>query len=483
MRSLLIATLAGALSILVGADTFAAGRNVVMIVADDLGLQLGCYGDDVAHTPHLDRLAAEGTRFTRAYCNTSSCSPSRAEILTGLYAHSIVSYGDAEDWNNCTTYDNVLSLPARLNAAGYRTCSIGKHTLRPERLYHFTHYGNDGGSVEGRARDGAQIEAASRAFLEAEPDKPFFLYVSTSDPHRAGGSVDGSGFALSVTFDGYVPRRYEPGEMVVPAWLPDTPEVRDELAAFYESIARFDQCVGRVMKVIDETGHRDDTLVIVLSDNGPPFPGAKTTQYEPGIHLPLIVRHPNQQKRGLATDAGVSWVDLTPTVIDFCGLPPAEPPKKRPTNRYAAEHGELHGRSFLPVLEREHPEGWERVFCGFTAHDVTVYYPVRTLFDGRMKYLFNVAHQLPYPFASDLYGSRTWQGVMERGDTQFGSRTVEAYIHRPRHELYDLAADPNESHNLADDPAYADTLARMQKLLQEEQRRTKDPWIKKWSYE
>jgi len=112
-----------------------------------------------------------------------------------------------------------------------------------------------------------------------------------------------------------------------------------------------------------------------------------------------------------------------------------------------------------------------------------VYYPMRTLLDGKMKYIFNIAHPLAYPFAGDLYGSRTWKGVLARGDKQYGPRSIDAYMHRPRHELYDLQTDPFESHNLAADPSYAAVLKSMQEQLRAEQRRTRDPWIKKWAYE
>lgn len=117
-------------------------RNVIMIVADDLGFQLGCYGDKVARTPNADRLAATGTRFTRAACTTASCSASRSVILTGRHNHSIGHYGHAHAYNHFSTFEQVPTLPVVLNEAGYRTCSVGKYHVAPESTYHFQDYRN-----------------------------------------------------------------------------------------------------------------------------------------------------------------------------------------------------------------------------------------------------------------------------------------------------------------------------------------------------
>jgi N-sulfoglucosamine sulfohydrolase len=165
----------------------------------------------------------------------------------------------------------------------------------------------------------------------------------------------------------------------------------------------------------------------------------------------------------------VSFVDLAPTILDFAG---AEGPKYP-----------LHGRSFLPLLGQDNADGWDQVFASHTFHEVQMYYPMRALRDDRYKLIFNIAHPLPFPFASDLYESTTWQGVLKRGDERYGPRTVEAYLNRPRFELYDLEADPLEARNLADDPAQADRLAAMKARLRAFQEKTGDPWALKWDRE
>ncbi|MDQ1255936.1 MAG: N-sulfoglucosamine sulfohydrolase, partial [Candidatus Hydrogenedentes bacterium] len=196
---------------------------------------------------------------------------------------------------------------------------------------------------------------------------------------------------------------------------------------------------------------------------------AKTTAYEPGLRLPCVVRDPYAEKRGVVTDAMVTWADLTPTILDFANAAPAD--------------AAFHGRSFRSVLDAAHTDGWDEVYMSHTFHEIQMYYPMRVVRERRFKLIWNIASGLPYPFASDLWESKTWRGVVERGDTHYGKRTVDAYLHRPAFELYDLDNDPDEVRNLADDPAYAGELARLQEKLKAFQQRTEDPWILKWEYE
>lgn len=436
--------------------------NVVLAVSDDHGFQLGCYGDATAQTPHLDALAADGTLFTHAFCTSASCSASRSVILTGLHNHANGQFGHQHGFHNFHTHRWVRSLPVLLAAAGYRTCSIGKFHVQPEETYRFEFYENEG--IPGGSRNPVAMAENAKRFIERPDPRPFFLYFCTSDPHRAG-----KGFANERDYPGCKPLAFEPAKVPVPSWLPDYPETRAELADYYASIHRLDQGMGRLAEVLKQTGHWDDTVVVYLSDNGPPWPGAKTTLYEPGMHLPLIVRHPGQARRGIACNAMVSWADIAPTILDIAGAKGPDYP--------------LHGRSFLSVLSEKSPEGWDEVHASHTFHEITMYYPIRAIRTRRWKYLLNLAHQLPFPFASDLYESRTWQALVKRGDKMFGKRTADAYLHRPRHELYDLEADPHEAVNLAEAPEQAAVLAGLQKKLREWQERTKDPWVVKYRYE
>ncbi|MGL4421673.1 MAG: sulfatase/phosphatase domain-containing protein, partial [Gemmataceae bacterium] len=208
-------------------------------------------------------------------------------------------------------------------------------------------------------------------------------------------------------------------------------------------------------------------LVIFLSDNGIPFPGAKTTLYDSGVHLPLLVQRPGQ-KAGVVSDAMVSWTDLAPTVLDWCGQP-------RPKNQ--------RGRSWLPILETPTVDGWDEVYGSHQFHEVTMYYPMRMIRTRTHKLILNLAHPLEYPFASDLWDSPTWQMTLKNDLKQYGRRTTAALRHRPAVELYDLVADPHEVQNLAELPAHADLLKQLNTKLLAWRQASADPWLIKLKHE
>lgn len=439
----------------------AKGKNVVLIVADDAGCDLGCYGNRVVKTPNLDALAAEGTRFPNAFCTTASCSASRSVILTGLMNHANGQYGHQHGFHNFNTQTFVRSLPVLLHEAGYRTCAIGKMHVQPEEVYHFDEYPNHGTSGN---RHTIRMADNAQEFIRQDDERPFFLYFCPADPHRAA-----KGFANDGDYKGLQAVKYDPASVEVPAFLPDKPEVRAELAEYYQALSRMDAGIGRLMQILKSNGKWNDTLVIFVSDNGIPFPGAKTTLYEPGMRLPLIVRSPDQKRRGGTTSAMVTWADLLPTILDYTGAKGPSYP--------------LHGRSFLGTLDEESPAGWDEIYASHTFHEITTYYPMRVIRGRRYKLILNVAHPLSFPFASDLHASATWQGVLKRGDKMFGRRTVDAYVHRAQWELYDLQNDPDELTNLAGKPEHAELLGTLQGKLKAWQEKTKDPWVVKHEYE
>jgi N-sulfoglucosamine sulfohydrolase len=440
----------------------AAGRrNVVLLIADDLGMQVGCYGDAKIRTPNIDGLAARGTRFTEGFATVSSCSPSRAVILTGLFTHTNGQYGLAHAAHHAVTFENVKSLPARLKQAGYRTGVIGKLHVLPPSVYPWDEK-VEGKEIGGNRDVDAMAERVGQ-FAARDADKPFFLLVGFSDPHRAAG-----GFANKGKLD-VASERYKPENVIVPPFLPDKPDVREDLAQYYQSITRMDRGVGLVLETLKKAGVADDTLVIFLSDNGMPFPGAKTNLYDPGVHLPLIIASPKQSKRGVVNDSFASWVDVTPTILDWAGV------KGGPN---------LPGRSLLGELEREHaPDGPDAVFGSHVQHEVTMYYPMRSIRTRKYKYILNIASPLEVPTAEDLFNSVTWQGILTRHDTTVGQRSMDALIHRAKEELYDLESDPGESKNLAADPASARVLGEMRRRMKQWQEKTRDPWALKYEHE
>ncbi len=448
----------------------APAKNVIIFVVDDLGFQLGCYGDAAAKTPNVDRLAREGTRFTKAHCTTASCSASRSVILSGMHNHLNGQYGHQHSFHHFASFDSVRSLPRRFSDNGYRTCSIGKYHVAPEKVYHFDTYRNQG--VQGN-RNAVKMAENARAWIQEDDKRPFFLYFCTSDPHRGGGPGGFANFNENPNqYPGVKQELFDGSNIKVPAWLPEQPEVHQELAEYYQAVNRLDQGMGVLLNALEETGHLDDTLILFLSDNGPPFPGAKTNLYEPGMNMPLIARLPGAQP-GAVCETLVSWVDLMPTVLDYAGLLDKETKKASP----------MHGESFLAEIGTKGKPNNGGVYGSHTFHEITMYYPMRVIVTDRYKCIFNVAHQLPYPFASDLYASPTWQGVLKRGDGMLGNRPVPDYIQRARFELYDLQEDPHELKNLATDPSHKKVLEDLQAKLKKFQQETKDPWISKYEYE
>jgi N-sulfoglucosamine sulfohydrolase len=486
--------LAAAVLVLPGPAVAAGKRNVVLIVADDHGRDLGCYGNRDVRTPHLDALAADGTRFEFAFCTTASCSASRSVLLSGLHNHFNGQYGHQHAYHHFASFPSVKGLPVILSAAGYRTAQVGKYHVAPEPVYHFDTY------VRGPARNPVAMADACRAVIAAKDDRPFFLYFCTADPHRGGGVVEADphkpdAFGNGPDYPGVTEERYDPAKLTVPPFLPDTPACRAELAQYYRSISRVDQGVGRLVKILKDAGEYDNTLILYLSDNGMAFPGSKTTLYEPGMRLPLIVRGPNQKARGRSTDAMVTWADVAPTILAFAGVkevpgPPAQadpgpelPGQPAKKAKAGNQPYRFHGRSFLGVLDQERTAGWDEVYASHTFHEITMYYPMRVVRTRQYKLFLNLAHQLPFPFASDLEASATWRSLPKTPDARYGKRLVTDFLHRPRYELYDLSADPDEVRNLADDPKHAGVLKELQEKLKAFQERTGDPWVVKYRYE
>ena len=435
-------------AMLAGKFTIRQQPNIVMVVVDDQGTNdAGCYGNPVIKTPGLDLLAEHGTRFTHGFCTTASCSASRSVILSGLYNHANGQYGHMHGFHHFKTFDRVQSLPTLLHRAGYCTVRTGKYHVAPPSVYAFEEeISATGTSPMERA------EACSSVF-DQEDGRPFFLYFCTSEPHRPFVRVGSDPVS--------------PDEVLVPDYLPDLPETRRELARYYMSVQRADRGLLRLIELLQSSGKWDNTVVVFISDNGVAFPGAKTTLYEPGMRLPCVIRRP-EVAPGVC-DAMVTWADLSPTLLDLAGV--------------SSENPAMHGRSFKDAMTQSSTEGWNEVFASHTFHEVTMYYPMRVVRGRRYKLIWNIAHGLPYPFATDLWASETWQGTLSRGLTHYGKRPVKDYLERPRFELYDLVDDPHEIHNLAGDPAHQSILDDYQSRLRAYQQKTGDPWILKWEYE
>lgn len=487
---------------------FAAERNIIFFITDDESPTLGCYGDPIAVSPAVDSLAADGTRFVNAFATTASCSASRSVVMSGLHNHKNGQFGHAHHFHKFASFHNVVSLalPRVLANAGYRTAQIGKYHVAPEPVFHFETY------LKGNARSSVQLAENCREFITDNSDeRPFFLYIATSDPHRGGGTDKNSKSELKPDLFGNKPNRgsypgveevfFDPADVIIPPFLSDTPETREELAQYYQSCARIDQGVGRLIKILKENNLYEKTMIVFTSDHGMAFSGGKTTVYEGGLKVPFVVRNPYEANRGIVSEAMISHIDITPSLLDFAGGLDLEingPKNWQDPNEFWRARGEAlkenrdggfkfrsyHGKSWIPILGNRDAEHWETIFASHTFHEIQMYYPMRVVRDKNYKLIWNIAHGLPYPFASDLWAASSWQAQFQKGmNAPYGQKTVGEYIHRPAFELYRISTDPNESNNLATDADYTATLARYKSILKKFQQDMDDPWVMKWDYE
>ncbi|NLF94058.1 MAG: sulfatase [Oligosphaeraceae bacterium] len=439
--------------------------NIVLLVADDHGREtMGCYGNPQARTPHLDSLSADSVTFSNAFCTSASCAASRSVILTGLYNHANGTYGHTHAQHHFSLFQGITTLPACLNLAGYRTGRIGKTHYAPLEQYPFQV------NLPGANRDDVAMSENCRGFI-AESSSPFFLYWCSLNPHRSAEHHLHEGLKINhfgnpaQDFPGDRESRFTPAEIAVPPFLNDDLPTRLELAQYYQSIARLDRGIGRLLAILRQYDKYEDTVIIYVSDNGAAFPCAKTTLYEPGIRLPCLLKKPGQVDAGSRCENLISWVDIMPTLLDFAATAPP---------------GELHGHSFRdtsPAAARA------EVFASHTFHEVTNYYPMRAIRTSRYKFIWNIAHPLTYSFASDLWNSAVWQQARNARSQHLGKRSLEDYLHHPRFELFDLEVDPDELHNLAEEPEYQKMIHEFCSKMQDFQQRTNDPWRHKWEYE
>ena len=438
----------------VGPGAEAAGRpNIILIIADDMGRDdCGAYGHPSIRTPNIDKLAREGMRFDRAFVMASSCSPSRSSILTGRYPHNT----GAEELHQPLPPEQV-TFAEKLKAAGYWTAAAGKWHLGVAAKSRFDlvrEVGTSGFQLPTGRADRAQPAAVSQSgcdqwvpVLRDRPrDRPFFLWLAAVDPHRDYQ-------------EGAIPRPHRPEDAVVPPYLPDVPEVRKDLALYYDEIARLDSYVGAVMAELERQGEAGNTLVLFLSDNGRPFPRCKTTLYDSGIQTPWIVRWPGHVEPGSRCVRLVSTIDIAPTVLRLAGLEPG------PT---------IQGKDLAPLWKDPNAKVHDLIFAERNWHDFTA--RGRAVRSERFKYIRNDDSTMPLTPPADAVRSPTFQAMRRlRDQGRLTSAEQACFVHpRPAEELYDVEADPHELHNLAGDPKFATVLAEMQRALAQWQRQTED---------
>lgn len=418
--------------------------NLLLLLSDDHSPHLGCYGDPNARTPFLDRLAAEGMRFDRAYTAAPQCVPSRAALLSG---RSPVAIGMTRF--SAPLPREVPILPDLLKPRGYFTGVTGRYyhldgPLRPDANTARIFAEQNLASVRGRF-DYVQVngDASTRPatldvigdFLDRRDAKPFFLWVNFHQPHRR--------WAAAKTFD--------PAQLKLPPDLPDLPLVRQDLANYYESVATLDRNIGDVLGLLAARGLADSTLVVFMGDNGCSLLRGKGTLYEKGCHVPLIVRWPGRVAPGGASSTLVSGEDLAPTLLAAVG---ATPPAA------------MTGRSFLPVLTGQPHEARPAVFTARGAHGSGLPHSTiqfdqsRAITTPTHRLIYNALWTLPYaPVDVEDYGEPFWDDLRRRhtvGELPEPFARLYFSRHRPMFELHDLTRDPYELDNLAGQPALAE---------------------------
>lgn len=408
--------------------------NFIIFVADDMAWEdCGAYGHPSIRTPNIDQLAKQGMRFDRAYLTCSSCSPSRCSIMTGRYPHSTEA-GELH-----------LPLPANqtmftkpLQQAGYWTAAVGK--------WHLGEAVAD--QVDYRKASSPQKmgDAWVTALRERPDDKPFFLLAAHSDPHRGykKGAVDPP---------------HQRKDVVVPPFFPDAPEVRDDLALYYDEVSRFDEHIGLVLGELSKQSIADNTFVLVISDNGRPFPHCKTRVTVPGVRTPFVIRFPKLVKAGQTTSRVVSTVDIAPTILELAEILPID---------------SLQGNSFVESLTDPQAGTRNFAFAEHNWHDYRAF--ERAVHDEQFCYVRNWLPDVPGTPPADAVRSPTYLLMQKLQDENKLESPWKGCFETPRAAefLFDVVADPDCLENLADEPQHQATLAKMRTALQAWQEETGD---------
>lgn len=461
-------------------------KNVLVLIGDDAGFETQVYNNSVCKTPNINALAERSVIFRNGFTSVSSCSPSRSTILTGLPQHQNGMYGLHHTFHHFDSFDAVRSLPLLLQKENIRTGIIGKKHVGPETVYPFDFsYTELNCNLLQCGRNITHMKDLAREFFQGSlsDPRPFFLYIGFFDPHRCNpyGKYGefcekfGNGEPGMGVIPDWKPLHYSPEEVIVPYFIPDTPAARKEIANQYTGISRMDQGIGLILDELRQAGFEENTLVIFSSDNGIPFPGAKTNLYNPGMAEPYLVSSPYVTKRwGQISDASVSLLDIVPTILDWFSI-------DYPSYKLFGTHDvQLTGKSVLPVLKEEPVSGWDTVFASHDLHEVTMYYPMRVMQKKNLKLIHNLWYKMPYPIALDIFTSLTFKDILKRttDGTETGwIHTLKQYYYRSQWELYDLKSDPKELKNLIDNPAYQAEVKELREELLTWQRTTDDPWL------
>lgn len=395
--------------------------NIVWIVPEDMNFELGAFGDDLARTPHIDRLADEGVRFNNTFATAGTCAPSRAALITGMYATSIGAHHMRSEHGGYQPVPppEVKTFTEYLRAAGYYASNSAKLDYQFSGVLQgapITNWDEPNGLWRGR-----------------EPDQPFFAYVTFLSTHE------------STLFNDNSETDTDPSAVLVPPYYPDTPLVRADFARLYDNIAGMDAEVGRILEMLEEDGVLDDTIIFFFPDNGRGFPRDKRWIYDGGIREPLIVRWPGHLAPRTWNEELLSFIDFAPTTLSLAGVT-------------VPEH--MPGRVFLGPGREPEPE---YVFAAADRTDEATD-RIRAVRDKRYKYIRNYQPETPYG-QSIAFRNRlaTMQEMFRLDAAGMLDPPADWYFRqtKPLEELYDTEADPYETENLVAQPQYREIVERM----------------------
>lgn len=418
--------------VLVPSSSFAQNRpNIVWISAEDLSPRLGAYGDELAATPNLDRLAAQGALYTLAFTTAGVCAPSRAAIITGMYQNSIGAH------HMRTTHEGP-GLPTPYFTVPPPYVKAFPEYLRAEGYFTTNNFKTDYQVGDPRTVWDEHSREAHWRSPNREPGQPFFSVFNFTVTHESQSWVAED---EELTTD--------PASVELPPYYPDTPLVRRHMAKHYDNIRRLDDQAGEILRQLEEDGLADNTIVFFWGDHGDGLPRAKRWLYDSGIRVPLIIRWPGEVDEGSTVDRLVSFVDLAPTVLSLAGV---------------SVPAHMQGRVFLGP-QAEEPR--EYVFGARDRLDSS-YDMVRAARDKRFKYVRNYFPGKPYVLFLDYRNrGQIMQELFRLRETGGLQATQQIWMQdsRPVEELYDVEADPHEVRNLAGDPEYRTEVVRLRGVL------------------
>lgn len=405
--------------------------NMVVFITDDQGYQdMSIVGNVDVQTPNMDILVEKGVSFKNAYVASPNSGPSRAAMLTGL----VPSRNGAEP-NQIGPDEEVARLPLLLKDLGYEVAAFGKVSHDDAADYSFDYHGSE--TQDGFFKGGIKHAVE---FLEnrKEGDKPVVIFVGTKAPHTPWPENE----------------RFDTNNLALKDKMVDTPLMRDFLARYYTAVEIADIKMGIVYDLAQEK--LDNPIFIHTADNGPQFPFGKWDLYDDGTHVPMTVSWPGHVPQGAETDAMVSWLDLIPTLIELGG---GDAPKG------------IDGKSFAHVVKDPTLDHRERVYSANSGDSGVNAYPIRSVQDKQYKLIWNLypesRHDTHINLSAGPDGRPYWDEWLKVAKTDDKAmQLVQKYYYRPKYELYDLEADPNEMNNLADSPEYADMVAEMSKDIE-----------------